>query len=124
MQTLINILGWMMLIQLVLLVIGLVACYVFKKPLHPDYDEPRPKSDPRAFLAGLVELTSGDADWVAVLPVNEDAAKIEHQRAIDVNAEWTGYEDKRFFGETLEEAVRAALKARNEWQREREASPA
>ncbi len=61
-------------------------------------------------MMGLIhQLRSHDGDAVTILC---DNAEGEPNNAVECNGEWTGYNDDRFEGDTLLDALRAANKQR------------
>lgn len=67
-----------------------------------------------AILDPLNELREQEGSAVTVLCDNQDFNGLP-DRAIEVSDDWTGWDPMRFGGNTLAEALGAAIKARDEW---------
>jgi hypothetical protein len=63
-----------------------------------------------SFVQMLHALRSGEGDSINLLSDNPEGPP---NNAVECCGEWTGWEDRRFNGETLEAAVSAAYQARH-----------
>lgn len=70
--------------------------------MKPWHEEP---NNCVAFCTILAALTDEEANSVDILPPNVDAEDVDHQRAVEVSADWTDYEPRRFYGRTLLDAM-------------------
>ena len=76
--------------------------------------------DERAMRALIVELTSGPAEIVAILPPNEDGDDGQ-EFAIEAFGEWSGWTETRFYGHNINAALAKAALAKRKFLREKSA---
>ena len=60
----------------------------------------------------LTYLRADEGDSVTLLCDNPDPASPDQNNAIECNGDWTDWKDRRFQGESLDAAVRAAVEAK------------
>lgn len=75
----------------------------------------------RAVLAALrvvdhIEQLRADYASVHILCDNDDATYRSEAVAIEVSAEWTGWDPKRFYGEDVAQCLAAAVQAKAEYK--------
>ena len=61
-----------------------------------------------AFCIALEALRSDEGNGVTVMCDNPEAETLDRQTAVDVIAEWTDWEPRRFYGATPLDAILAA----------------
>jgi hypothetical protein len=72
-------------------------------------------ADALEFVRLVEHLREGDSDSVTILcQAEEGQTDAGDTHGVDVNGEWTRYDDRRFYGRTILHALRAASNAKIE----------
>lgn len=75
-----------------------------------------PISPELAMLADIEQLRAFHGS-VLICPDDEEAASADRQTAVDCTGDWTNWEERRFYGRTIPEALAKAADAQAEWSK-------